>query len=275
MQRKTIYLFGLPTREPLFALNYGLRHMGHMVRFVNTKRFDPAQDVYGDAWFVIVYGAREKATLVRESYNAAGIPVFIVDAGYFLRPDYHQISLNGLNWLPEVVSVDAHNRAESLGMIAEPPAKGGDGTLLLGQVDGDAQHDIQDCEAWLRVKAEQYPDAVIRRHPKVEKPPVPLSEAIRGKALVVTHNSTAALEAIRQGVRVECDDSAFYAAYAKEPNTKKRQELFDRACQVVWTEGEMKSGVAIKTSMENAGLIARAGLPPVEAAKAKTNGPKT
>lgn len=260
--KNTVYIIGQTSNSTLQAIADGAKAVGYRVIFLNRKYFDWRHDIKENAAFAVVYGYKKISREIVEAYRAASISCLVVDAGYFLRPDYDQISLNGLNWLPACVSMDAHDRAVRLGQEAKARRKKGDYVLILGQVDGDAQHSIPDCESWIQDAAQKNAGnpVVIRRHPKVELSDISLAEAVADATKVVTYNSTAAIEAIRQGVPVECDESAFYAEYATA-DKQKRQEFFDRACQAVWNQDEMRSGEAIRTVLQNACIMYREGGP--------------
>lgn len=208
---------------------------------------------------VVSYGMKA-GRRVRDAYQAAGIPVVVVDWGYLARVnekgDYEgrhfQVGLGGLNAIPGF-SCSA-DRFDALGV--EIVSRGGDPkgyVLVCGQVPGDAAHGM-DAEAyvkWLREIVSQYPDAVYRPHPRggidlpgVESHTGSLEEALAGARLVVTWNSNVGHDALLAGVPVVAHGSAAYAELTGEtlPSFEARREYFHRLAYGQWTLAEMRSG---------------------------------
>ncbi|MGE9269167.1 MAG: hypothetical protein ACQKBU_00045 [Verrucomicrobiales bacterium] len=201
-----------------------------------------ARLVQGDrVAFAVTVGMHRPELAARSLLEASGVPVMVLDLGYFRRasgPDdedgYNQAGWGRIGWVPS--SVPDGERWEALGLPLEACAFPGEvrKILALGQVEGDSQHglDGQEMESWLwgtalRVKREYgTPETkiVLRKHPKQAWRPcrkwdglsyhADLAADLAVADVVVTYNSTAGLEALRLGKWVECSDAAFYRGWA-------------------------------------------------------------
>lgn len=194
---------------------------------------------------VIVHGFRNRKRAVRDAYAQRGVPVIVVDAGYYRRDlDYRSLGLNGLNWMPPEDCPDL--RAREIGLLAGNRAEG-DYVLLCSQLAADAQHAITDINDWAHETAKalrKHTDRPIvwRVHPlhhgRINVPDVEdlsvhlpkgsriaqacgdafqqatLEEDLAGAHAAVMHNSTTAYSAFVAGVPVFCDPSAVYSDIA-------------------------------------------------------------
>lgn len=210
---------------------------------------------------VVVNGWRS-GKRVAKSYEAAGVPVLVVDFGYLKRvnaPDEYmqghwQVGLGGLNRIPSFACPS--DRFDALGLdIAKAGGNPQGNVLVCGQVPGDAAHgmDAHSLREWLREKMREYPDAIYRPHPRggIAIPGhannhQPLADALAAARLVVTYNSNVGHDALLAGVPVVCGPGAAYGELAGEalPSIEERREYFSRVAYGQWTAEEMASGEA-------------------------------
>jgi hypothetical protein len=256
-----LIVWGRNSNEFVQAFYAGGRSAGYPVRAIHPNQFKDKRHTHNvDA--VAVLGWKNHSRYIAEFYMTRGIPVFVHDAAYILRDQgYFQLGLNGLNSLPPTAP---HDRAKDMGLIAGTKRKSGSHILVCGQVAGDAQPYI-DVEQWkydtLDALNTQTDYAVTYRpHPKVQRPECTLQEALADCHCMVTHNSTAAYEAIMAGVPVVCDPCAVYADVCETDLSRvenprlggkaARQRLLDRVAYGQWTLGEMRSGKALQILLE-------------------------
>ncbi|MFC3338806.1 hypothetical protein [Paracandidimonas soli] len=210
---------------------------------------------------VVVNGWRS-GKRVAKSYEAAGVPVLVVDFGYLKRvnaPDEYmqghwQVGLGGLNRIPSFACPS--DRFDALGLEITKAGGNPQGNVLVcGQVPGDAAHgmDAHSLREWLREKMREYPDAIYRPHPRggIAIPGhannhQPLADALAAARLIVTYNSNVGHDALLAGVPVVCGPGAAYDDLAGEslPSIEARREYFSRVAYGQWTAEEMASGEA-------------------------------
>lgn len=247
-----IGLYAKTSNPAMSAVYKGAEAIGLRPFFRNPKAFQ-SRDA-GGFDLVVTLGLSGNARLVRDTYREMGVPVLLIELGFIFRDQgYLQFGIDDLNWLPDFAY---HDRAESMGLVAQAKRKQGSFILIAGQLPGDNQHSINVSE-W-REKTSTYLHELselpvyFRPHPRVEKPQNTISEALEGCHCLVTHNSTAAYEAIRQGVPVICDPCAAYAevcetrleniASPKFSGKMKRQKLLDRVAYAQWAPEEIETG---------------------------------
>lgn len=267
-----MYRIGLhakPSNKAMAAVYQGAQSIGLRPFFRNPNAFKAKEA--GGCDIAVAMGLSTTGRTVRDAYQAAGIPVFLMDAGYIFRDQgYKQFGLYDLNWLPDKAP---HDRAQAMGLIAQNKRKQGEFVLVCNQLPGDNQHNI-DVDQWLKqtisvLEASTDMPVYSRPHPRVEKPQNTLTEALEGCHCLVTHNSTAAYEAIRQGVSVICDPCAVYSDICEtrleKVNTPKmggkakRQKLLDRVAYAQWTHAEFETGEPLKFLLEQIGHDDHAG----------------
>ncbi len=199
-----------------------------------------------------------------------GIPVMLVELG-FLRRANNNGDINGyfqLGWnrLCDIPPKADSARWEALKLdILEKPEEAGEYLLVASQVGFDAQHNLSspDLIRFLTRKAQEAV-RVVRRpliwrpHPQqtyvkpegwnlkmIQDPKrVPLDEAIRRAAAVVTYNSTLGIDAMLRAVPVYCHDRAHYAQCARG-NFASRLDYMHRLAYAQWTLPELESGEAV------------------------------
>ena len=255
--------YGKTSNQLMSAIHQGAGAIGLRPFFRNPQAFKPKE--VSNADFAVALGLAGTGRAVRDAYRAIGAAVLVVDSGYILRSQgYYQLGWNGLNALPFTAP---HDRAAEMGLIAQAkrkPASVGH-VLVIGQKPGDAQHDI-DVDAWKDATIDmlqEYTDRPIhyRPHPQVQKPTTTLQDALAACHCMVTHNSTAAYEAIMAGVPVICDPCAAYADVCETDLSKietpyygskaSRQKLMDRVAYGQWAIEEMRSGAALQFLLEH------------------------
>lgn len=195
----------------------------------------------GGVRFAYTSGMHVAEKHCRAFLESAGVPLVILDLGYFKRATgaqdrdgYNQVGIGRIGWVPPQ-EVDS-SRWDALGLPdARPPASSFPTTdelcktvLILGQVPGDTQHGLNERQLnrWYDsmsapFKADGY-EIVFRPHPKHKNGNPPkcdrvsnptnctLEKAIAGASHVITYNSTAGLDAILAGIPIDCHQSAHY-----------------------------------------------------------------
>lgn len=224
--------------------------------------------------FAVTCGMHDREAAGRVLLAAAGVPVVVLDLGYVRRASrgqhdgYHQVGIGRLGWLPPFLCPG--DRLQELEILVEEPAdKPGRRILVLGQVPWDSQHHMNGSQisGWLRRRVRglrrllgEKREVVLRPHPEDPRQPewgttlstietaadVDLETAVRKSAAVVTYNSTAAVEAVRQGVPVICHPTAHYAETAWCPSKAHRTEYFRRLAYAQWNLAELRDGAALK-----------------------------
>jgi hypothetical protein len=208
---------------------------------------------------VAVFGLRGKGRAIMAEYQRAEVPVLVVDFGYLRRRDHWQISLNGLNRIPEFAC--PADRFEALGPgYSLWPMKSCEGpTVLCGQLVGDMAHPF-DTEKKLNAWLAEFPDLEYRAHPLVAGDTVePVASLLNRAGKIVTWNSNIGNEAWLAGVPVEARaPDAMYGQVTPE----NRPEYFARLAYGQWTEAEMQDGSAARFVTEHVLTGAAPELPP-------------
>lgn len=211
---------------------------------------------------VAVFGLQGKGPDVLRDYRAVGVPVFVIDYGYLKRCNHAyewrtghwQVSLNGLNQLPDW-ECDS-SRFDALGIeIADCGGDQNGYVLLCVQTTGDASHGMSEKElqAWANEQRQRWPGLLIRPHPLQEHltyglpvcPAKTLADALTGARLMVTGNSNSGHEALIAGVPVlsTVTGAAWHSLSATElPSFERRLKHFHRCAWGQWTWAEFRTG---------------------------------
>lgn len=216
---------------------------------------------------VVVFGLQWKGAWVLRDYQAAGIPVVVVDYGYCKRTNHifdwksghWQVSLGGLNNVP--VGDFPSDRWDALGIEIKERGGNPDGyTLICTQTTGDASHgcDEQGIQQWVNEQFQKWPKPILRPHPLQEhltydKPTLPgsLKNALEDARRVVVMNSNTGHEALIAGVPVTSTMPAAYSELTGElPSMETRLRYFHRLAYGQWTWDEMRQGLPQKFLMD-------------------------
>lgn len=253
-----IACYGKTSNQVVSAIHQGAEALGLRPFSRNPQAFKPKETSTADV--AVAMGLARTGRAVRDAYQAIGTPVLVVDSGYILRDQgYYQIGWEDLNSLPKTAP---HDRAQDMGLVVaskrKPVPEGH--ILVCAQKPGDNQHNI-DVDQWCQDISSQLAQLTsrpvrLRPHPRVQKPKATLQDELAGCHCMVTHNSTAAYEAIMAGVPVICDPCAAYADVCETDLSKvenpycgakaSRQKLMNRVAYGQWTIEEMRSGEALK-----------------------------
>lgn len=208
---------------PHKAVQAGLESLGYTVDVANVGKwpiFSNKPDVVF-VWNGAKHGWVESVDACRD----AGIPVLIMERGFFDRMRYTQIDHAGFNhtasWVERfrepAPSKGAARLAEvwPAGMFPYKPRAGH--ILVLGQTPGDAQ--LADSEigtdgllGLVENSLNDYAATIrFRPHPNVRKSETSLAEDIGRAEFCVTINSNAGNEALAGGCPVLCLGPALYA----------------------------------------------------------------
>lgn len=243
------------------AWRAGALSCGQRCDLRSVSDFAPGQIEGFDA--VAVFGLQGKGREVLAEYQAAGVPVVVIDYGYVKRCNHAyewrtghwQVSIGGLNRLPPAELCDG-SRWERLGVsIAERGGSPSGYRLLAVQTTGDASHGMDEAQigAWCRGLRERMPDLVIRPHPlqahltygMPARPEEPLSVALAGARLLVTGNSNSGHDALLAGVPALATlPGAAWADLSGErlPDIDQRRAHFERCAWGQWTWDEFRDG---------------------------------
>lgn len=188
----------------------------------STKYFE-REDVSDEVAVAVFLGMRDHAPDFLRVCNELAIPNVVIDLGWMRRErGYWQASVGGLNVAPK--RAPSSDRFEELDLKVYAPKTPQTNFVLVGQVPGDAQHDLTTERAmmeWGRgtataMKAFIGPRKRVmwRPHPLFRiplGPPAvttwperPLLEFLKEEHVggAVVYNSTAALDMLRVGVHV-------------------------------------------------------------------------
>jgi hypothetical protein len=231
----------------------------------------------GRPWFAFTAGMQPREAAARGVLRACGIPLVVLDLGYLRRAGnakdeagYYQMGIGRIGWVPQLAPEQmdiARDRLDRLAVTVAPsvaPESRPAAVLVLGQKPGDSQHglDAIGLEAWLTERAAEYLalgwEVLFRPHPLCPgmKLAVPCTILPSGKEApiepqfarvreVVTYNSTAGVEALVAGLRVNCHDSAHYA-HLRGPHDRDAVLAHLRALACAqWTLNELRSGEAL------------------------------
>ena len=216
---------------------------------------------------VVIYGLGNARSIIRDDYEALGVPVIVMEQGHIRRGDYWQVGIHSINWLPTEECESDRRLAMGINRPKRRETPEDGYVLVLGQKPGDAQHTITDMDGWAASQLRALGAATKRRivwrpHPmavsdvpgfdEMHHPDKPLEDSFAGAAAVVTHNSNAGLKALLAGVPVFCDPGAMYAescttdlALIDKPGPARGLlKLINRICYAQWTEQEMAEGLA-------------------------------
>lgn len=212
-------------------------------------------------------GMQPRYSRVRERMAQIGIPLIVLDCGYFRRANdqgdakgYNQAGIGRLCWTPK--TAPDSSRWDALGLeVAQGRERKQTYILALGQVPGDTQHHLsrEQMLAWLETTAAERARKTglpirFRAHPKFPKmvmegveqcdPSRPLSADMDDCAEIVTYNSTSGVEAMLSAVPVHCHPSAHYSAHVNG-NYMQRLAYAHRLAWAQWTAKEIEEGKAL------------------------------
>lgn len=253
-------------RDAAFALSLAMIELGHAVQYANPNAFtsndikrDPAR--LPDA--VVIGGMFPE---ILKAYNERNVPSVVMDLAPVNRDQgYFYVGQNGLNWLPDHAC--GINRATSMNLIAEYLDREATGAVvILSQKPGDNQHNIGNITDWGTRAADAIREntdrsIVWRSHPAAPANNAPenvdaledpyqttLDESLLLAHAVVTHNSTAAIQALLRGVPVVCSHAAMYHALsapveeieeASPPAIEDVQHFLNRLAHTAYTPAEL------------------------------------
>ena len=219
-----------------WAIIDGLRELGHEVVF-DLPASGPNRAKFGDFDCGFVWnGHHGRRGDSVTAFRKAGLPIWIMERGFFRRMEYTQLNTRGFNhrasWadsLTDPAPQEGRGRFEAVwGAPVVPMAPRDSGyVLILGQVANDSQladSEISHPKPLIRAVAAALPDGIdlrFRAHPLFGwrtrgLPCEPcaaetLREAVAGARFCVTINSNAGNEALAWGCPVLCLGPALYA----------------------------------------------------------------
>ncbi len=262
-------IYGFENEGLLGVLFTSAQHLGYDVKWRRHDVF--TADQTEDFNMVIINGLRKQYRVIRDAYNAKGIPVVVSDLGYMNRAlGYYQVGLNQLGWVPAFRCQS--DRYKQQGIAYKPFQFNKNGHVLVcGQMPGDAAHNLDEdgLKAFFEntiaeIRKNTNKKIVWRPHPSAQfaitgadetSTKEQLADDLAGCAFMVTYNSTSGIGALLAGVPVFCSDTAFYKELANDldfeipvqyPEEKDFTDFFSRLAYGQWTLEEITSGDALK-----------------------------
>jgi hypothetical protein len=252
-----------------------LQSLGHTVTTLPVKRLLRVPTIPVDV--VIVKSYRKKQKAIADMHINAGIPVLILDWGYFDRVNkreqwndgHWQISHNCLNGLPTTNLSSLPLRFHS-SLLTTRPERDRPNVLLCGQMPQDAAviYGSMKHSDWLMQKYHEYTSAgfnvVYREHPrggvKLDKL-IPTEHISKGRTLdedledaqfVICYNSNVGHDALLAGIPVVCDPCAPYYELSGEvlPSEEQLASYFNKAAYGQWKAWEFTQGLSF--ALDNA-----------------------
>jgi len=237
---------------------------GLRVHGIEPEERSPANIRASD--LAVIWAHRHKALF--DTQRQAGAHYLVMERGYIgdihERRKWTSLGFDGLNgraWFPKPVNGERWER--NFGHVMQPWKDGGEYTVVMGQVRGDASLgglDVVDWydEAVANMKADWKFPVVFRPHPRDDRTPVPLADRIdRGElsALlekacgVCTFNSNTGVDAVLAGAPVVARDrgSMAWDVSGHDYDQCWRPDRTVWAAQLAfcqWTDREIASGLA-------------------------------
>lgn len=181
---------------------------------------------------------------------------FEIDHGYLGRGDYHRVTHKAL-WTDGAGAPD-HERLAHFKLALRPWGKRSGDVLLAAQTDAAYEMDGTTRDKWVS-DASRAVRRCSKRHALIRYKPIgqhrlqpPLAKILPMIWALVTHTSSAALEALAAGVPAIVTNQRFPAALLgttfenietpNMPSAEARLDLFARLAAQQWNLDEMRSG---------------------------------
>lgn len=231
------------------AFAEGLRKIGHFAVFRSLP--DYRENCREDFDRVVVLGLRGFGRLCLSEYEAAGVPVTVVDYGYVNRvhgvdtwmSGYWQVGVGGLNRV--IDQPCPTDRFDALGVKIAPAVSRKSPVILCTQSVGDASHPF-DTEAKLSDWMESVEHDEVRQHPLAGGDLEPLDEMLSRAGKLITWNSNIGHDALLAGVPVEAHGDAPYKDVAMD----ERHDYFARVAYSQYTIAEMAESIPQRILIE-------------------------
>ena len=176
---------------------------GCRARIITTMRFDRGAQAHA---FV---GNWLSSQLCIPRCREERLPYWYMDSAFIhpvsREPRYYRLTANGL--APDLSQDRTMDRAWQLGVRLKPWRQTGKHVVLLAQGPSFGKPWGLDARGWLtkvRHILKRVTDRPVRIREKIARESKPLSEDLRDAWAVVTHSSTAAVEAAIAGIPVFC-----------------------------------------------------------------------
>ena len=248
------------------AFAEGLESLGLPLRLRHHNGFNSRNQTEGFCP-VMVSGLRAEGAIIRDAYNALGVPCVVVDYGYLHRVSgvntfntgHWHVGIDRLGWVPPFDCPS--DRFDALDLVVTDKGQG-DKVYICGQHEGDPSHGL-DRNGIIKWALDALEDVrgltdrpiVWRSHPDtniaisgVENSTGPLDWS--DVHSVVTINSNIGHEALLNGVPVVAYGDAPYADLANDcfsedlflPPLDVRTSYFNRLAYAQWTLDEIRAG---------------------------------
>lgn len=220
-------------------------------------RFSPIYSGASDVLFIYGIGSPERWT-IRKKHLALRPTNFVVtfDIGYFIRSEYYRMSLNvdhPQQYLDLTPNSDERWRVHVSPLRNDRDPDGH--IILVGLGRKTRAMPVPGVMDWEQKKAAEltarFPGRTIYYRPKPGSldnrmptglpnlnPEIPIEQALRGAALVVTRHSNVAVDAVIAGVPFEADDGAAKWLDGKAYTPENRQDFLHRLSYWQWKESE-------------------------------------
>lgn len=249
-----------PGRAMGVALREAAVRAGHTVIHADD-------DCYaGDFKTLMAYGVGDpKIARAREMHLRRGGVAVLWDVGYFIRSihskDYLRCSINDDH--PQRIldlAPDDGSRWDALGLKLQDTYRPAGPVVLIGLGYKSRKYAGREGAHWesrkLAELRERFKDRKIIYRPKFSpkwpfpvldcrtEPHGPIDDVIRGASLVVCRHSNAALDAVRLGIPVECEDGAARWLHGKPYTRENRLALLQKIAWWQWKPSEADAALS-------------------------------
>jgi hypothetical protein len=201
----------------------------------------------------VVIGNWPTATALIEELKRDGAPFWYMDSQYLRPTKRPYLRVERCRFWPEI-TLGAHTseRASNMGIKLAPWQKYGRHVLICLHGRKFGRPWGIDIAAWqesIVKRVQAVTDRPIIVRPKLMKNPTPLAKQMRNAWCMVTHSSTAAVEAVLAGVPVFCEPTCAAAPVGctdftqiENPVRPEREPWLAELAWRQWSHSEMRSG---------------------------------
>jgi hypothetical protein len=264
--------YGALNSAPVFAaIRAGLDRIG-----IKHSSMDSSADV-AVIWSLLWHGRMKLNQQIWELYQSTGRKVIVAEVGMLRRGLTWKLGVNGTGLLADYGNTLIPNRANTLGLFAEPWTNSGHNIVIACQRSDSEQWTGQPpTVAWLTETVRtvrQFTDKpiIVRPHPRqritdtpgcvIESPrPIPgtydsfnYDACLKSAWAVINHNSGPGPQAVLQGIPAFVHRSSLAApvgnlnlADIENPLRPERAQWIEQLAHTEWTIPEIESGLPLQ-----------------------------